>query len=77
MVDHPYDLYELDNSAVSVAGDGMSGSAVEEALRLCSASAKAHKAMDVIGERIEQNARIATFEEIKISTEMLLGIEMA
>jgi hypothetical protein len=40
-------------------------------------SAKAHKAMDVIGEKMEANAKVATFEEIKISTEIQLGISLA
>lgn len=41
---------------------------------LLSASAKAHKAMDVIGEKIAENAKVAEFEEIKISTEIMLGL---
>ena len=43
---------------------------------LHTSSAKAHKALDVIGDKITENAKIATFEEMKISTEILLGITM-
>lgn len=43
---------------------------------LHTASAKAHKALDIIGEKMEENAKVATFEEIKISTEIMLGITM-
>jgi len=35
-----------------------------------------YKAMDVIGDKVAENAKVATFEEIKISTEILLGITM-
>ena len=43
---------------------------------LVTASSKAHKAMDIIGEKIEQNAKIAAFQEIKISTEIMLGLSI-
>lgn len=57
------------------AVDPVTGESVADVLH--TASAKAHKAMDIIGERMEQNAKVATFEEIKISTEILLGITMS
>ena len=54
----------------------VSDSAEEAEQLLITASAKAHKAMDVIGDKVAENAKVATFEEIKISTEILLGITM-
>lgn len=48
----------------------------EAAVVLLTASAKAHKAMDAIGEKVAENSKIAAFEEIKISTEILLGLSI-
>lgn len=42
---------------------------------LLSASGKAHKAMDIIGEKITENAKVANFEELRISTEIALGLD--
>jgi hypothetical protein len=44
------------------------------AMKPYTASAKAHKAMDIIGERMEANDKAAAFEEIKVQTEQLLGL---
>lgn len=42
---------------------------------LMNASGKAHKAMDIIGEKITENAKVAVFEEMRISTEIALGLD--
>lgn len=42
---------------------------------LLSASGKAHKAMDIIGEKITENSKVAVFEEMRISTEIALGLD--
>lgn len=42
---------------------------------LMNASVKAHKAMDIIGEKIAENAKVAVHEEMRISTEIALGLD--
>ncbi len=42
---------------------------------LMNASGKAHKAMDIIGEKIAENAKVAVHEELRISTEIALGLD--
>jgi hypothetical protein len=65
------------SSGVNAADAGVDPKTGENVANvLHTASAKAHKAMDVIGSKMEENAKVATFEEIKISTEILLGISM-
>jgi hypothetical protein len=57
-------------SEATAAQAGTEGGAVKP----YTASAKAHKAMDIIGERMEANDKAAAFEEIKVQTEQLLGL---
>lgn len=42
---------------------------------LMNSSVKAHKAMDIIGEKIAENAKVAVHEELRISTEIALGLD--
>ena len=80
----PTELICSSTSTVSVATLGQLDRADEEerswtpisdvAEVPATASAKARRALDAIGERVVENAKIATFEEMKLSTEVLLGI---
>ncbi len=61
----------VDDTAVSAANDDKANNTF-----MLNSSGKAHKAMDVIGEKIAENAKVASFEEIRISTEIALGLDL-
>ena len=61
----------VDDTAVSAANDDEANNTF-----MLNSSGKAHKAMDVIGEKIVENAKVASFEEIRISTEIALGLDL-
>jgi hypothetical protein len=71
------DMSTAEGAAATTLSDATAaaqGSAANSAPTLYTASAKAHKAMDIIGERMEDNNKAAAFEEIKVQTEQLLGL---